>query len=208
MMKVQKLYIITRKDKILKEQIDSYFDKLVRTTQQINKEEIVVCADILLEAYKNERQIFICGNGGSASTASHFACDINKGVSYGLDKRFKVIPLTDNLATITAYTNDVDYDSVFIEQLKNFFNEGDILIGISGSGNSKNVLNAIEYVNENNGVSIGWTGFSGGKLKEMAKYSVNANINDMQISEDFHMIFTHLMMKILRKSLTGSEAYC
>jgi D-sedoheptulose 7-phosphate isomerase len=192
----------------MKEQITQYFEKLQKTISSLNVEEIENCANVLLEAYEEGKQIFICGNGGSASTASHFACDINKGVSYGLEKRFKIIPLTDNLATITAYTNDVDYDTVFVEQLKNFFKEGDILIGISGSGNSKNVLRAIEYVNEHKGISIGWTGFSGGKLKEISQYSVNAMVDDMQISEDIHMIFTHLMMKTLRKALTGSEAYC
>jgi D-sedoheptulose 7-phosphate isomerase len=190
------------------EQISGYFDKLINTIENIDKKEIEQCAKVLLEAYERGNNIFICGNGGSASTASHFACDINKGVSYGLEKRFKVIPLTDSLSTITAYTNDVGYDIIFVEQLKNFFQEGDVVIGISGSGNSKNVLNAIDYANNNNGVTIGWTGFSGGKLKEISQYSVNANIDDMQISEDLHMIFTHLMMKILRKALTGSEAYC
>jgi len=192
----------------MQNQIENYFSKLVKTVEQIDINEVQKCANVLLDAYRNDKQIFICGNGGSASTASHFACDINKGVSYGLDKRFKVIPLSDNLATITAYTNDVDYDIVFVEQLKNFFQPGDVLIGISGSGNSKNVLNAIEYVNNNNGISIGWTGFSGGKLKEISQYSINANIEDMQISEDMHMVFTHLMMKILRKDITGSESYC
>ena len=192
----------------MNEQIDVYFEKLTNTIKNMDKNEIKKCAEILLEAYENGKQIFICGNGGSASTASHFACDINKGVSYGLDKRFKIIPLTDSLSTITAYTNDVGYDVIFIEQLKNFFQEGDVVIGISGSGNSKNVLNAIEYANQNGGITIGWTGFSGGQLKEISNYSVNANIDDMQVSEDMHMIFTHLMMKILRKSLTVSEAYC
>jgi D-sedoheptulose 7-phosphate isomerase len=118
------------------------------------------------------------------------------------------MPLTDNLGTITAYSNDVDYDVVFVEQLKNFFNPGDVIIGISGSGNSSNVLKAIEFVNENNGVSIGWTGFEGGKLKTIAHHSVNANVNDMQVSEDIHMTLVHIMMKITRKALTGSEAYC
>ncbi|NPA65087.1 MAG: SIS domain-containing protein [Epsilonproteobacteria bacterium] len=192
----------------MNEQIETYLEKLISVAQNISREEIVACANVLLKAYEEGRQIFICGNGGSAATASHFACDINKGVSYGLEKRFKVIPLTDNLATITAYTNDVNYDIIFVEQMKNFFVPGDILIGISGSGNSPNVLKAIEYANEHGGVTIGWTGFSGGKLKEMAHYSINANIDDMQVSEDYHMIFTHLMMKILRKALTGSEAYC
>lgn len=192
----------------MKEQINGYFEKLNNTILNIDVEELEMCANVLLNAYENNKQIFICGNGGSASTASHFACDINKGVSYGLEKRFKIIPLTDNLSTITAYTNDVSYDILFVEQLKNFFNKGDILIGISGSGNSKNILNAVDFVNNNGGITIGWTGFNGGKLKEMATYSVNANVEDMQISEDMHMIFTHLMMKILRKSLTGSESYC
>jgi D-sedoheptulose 7-phosphate isomerase len=189
------------------EQISRYFDKLVSTIENIDKKEIEECAKILLEAYKKGNNIFICGNGGSASTASHFACDINKGVSYGLEKRFKVIPLTDSLSTVTAYTNDVGYDIIFVEQLKNFFQEGDVVIGISGSGNSKNVLNAIDYANNNGGITIGWTGFSGGNLKEISHYSINANIDDMQISEDLHMIFTHLIMKILRKALTGSEEY-
>jgi len=192
----------------MQQQIDSYFEKLIETIQNIDTVEIEQCSKVLLEAYENGNNIFICGNGGSAATASHFACDINKGVSYGLDKRFRVIPLTDSLSTITAYTNDVDYDVVFVEQLKNFFQEGDVIIGISGSGNSQNVLNAMEYVNNNGGITIGWTGFSGGKLKQISKYSVNANIDDMQVSEDIHMILTHLMMKTLRKSLTGSEAYC
>ena len=164
-------------------------------------------AILMINALKNGKTIFWCGNGGSAATASHFACDINKGVSFGLDKRFRVIALTDNLATITAYSNDVDYDSVFLEQLINFYNEGDVLIGISGSGNSGNVLKAIEFVNDNKGITIGWTGFNGGKLKEISQFSVNANINDMQISEDIHMTLVHLMMKVLRKKLTGSEEY-
>jgi D-sedoheptulose 7-phosphate isomerase len=192
----------------MEEQIKQYFEKLQSTITNININEVEICAKVLLDAYENGKQIFICGNGGSASTASHFAADINKGVSYGLEKRFRVIPLTDNLATISAYTNDIEYDIVFVEQLKNFFNNGDILIGISGSGNSKNVLQAIEYVNLNGGITIGWTGFNGGRLKEISQLSVNANIDDMQISEDMHMIFTHLMMKTLRKALTGSEAYC
>lgn len=188
-------------------QIKEYLLKLSETVNKISVRDVEQCSKVLLQAYENQKNIFICGNGGSAATASHFACDINKGVSFGLDKRFKVIALTDNLATITAYSNDVDYDSVFLEQLKNFYNEGDVLIGISGSGNSGNVLKVIEFVNENKGITIGWTGFNGGKLKEISQFSVNADINDMQISEDIHMTLVHLMMKVLRKKLTGSEDY-
>lgn len=188
-------------------QIKEYLLKLSETVNKISVKDVEQCSKVLLQAYENQKNIFICGNGGSAATASHFACDINKGVSYGLDKRFKIMALTDNLATISAYSNDVNYDFIFLEQIKNFYNPGDVLIGISGSGNSMNVLKAIEFVNENEGVTIGWTGFQGGKLKEVSQFSINANIDDMQISEDIHMTLVHLMMKVLRKKLTGSEDY-
>nr|WP_321234167.1 SIS domain-containing protein [uncultured Psychroserpens sp.] len=189
----------------MKTQIKNYIEDLTETLGNLDIGAIENCANVLLKAYEKGNQIFICGNGGSAATASHFACDINKGVSYGLHKRFKIIPLTDNLGTITAYSNDVGYDIVFEEQLKNFFNPDDVIIGISGSGNSENVLKAIEFVNRNGGVSIGWTGFNGGKLKEMAHHSVNANINDMQISEDIHMTMVHVLMKLLKEAIVEVE---
>lgn len=191
----------------MKQQITDYIERLTNTLKALSVEEIEKCCTLLLKAYDEQRNIFICGNGGSASTASHFACDINKGVSYGLDKRFRIIPLTDNLATITAYSNDLGYEHLFIEQMKNFYNPGDILIAISGSGNSKNVLHAVQYVNDNGGTTIGWTGYSGGKLKEICHHSINANVMDMQTSEDIHMVLVHILMKVLRKSLTGSENY-
>ncbi len=192
----------------MKVQVENYFNRLKSSIDQIEFADIQNCANILLRAYHSGNKVFICGNGGSASTASHFACDFTKSVSYGLEKRFKVIALTDSMSIMTAYTNDVSYDVVFVEQLKNFYEKGDVLIGISGSGNSQNVLNAIDYVNKNGGTTIGWTGFNGGKLRQLAQHSVNANVSDMQVSEDMHMVFVHLMMKIVRKELTGSEEYC
>ena len=191
----------------MEKQINNYLIRLGNTIKNLDQNSIKQCCKILLKAYENGNNIFICGNGGSASTASHFACDINKGVSYGLEKRFRIIPLTDNFATITAYSNDVGYEDIFVEQVKNFYQKGDVIIGISGSGNSKNVLKAIEFVNHNEGVSIGWTGYSGGKLKSISHYSINANVMDMQTSEDIHMILVHIIMKVLRKELTGSEEY-
>jgi D-sedoheptulose 7-phosphate isomerase len=139
------------------------------------------------------------GNGGSAATASHFACDFNKGASYGYgDKnRFKFICLNDNMASLMAYANDVGYEEIFVEQLKNFFNPQDVVIGISGSGNSVNILKAIEYANANNGITIALTGYNGGKLKSIAKYGVHVNIDDMQIVEDLHMTMDHLSMKMI-----------
>lgn len=181
----------------MREFIEEYFNKLKTTIDNLNRDEIETFIKVLVQAKEAGKMVYIMGNGGSAATASHFCCDFNKGVSYGKDKRFKFICLNDNLATMMAYANDISYDDIFVEQLKNFLNSGDVVIGISGSGNSKNVLKAIEYANSADGTTIGITGYDGGKLKKMAKYSVNTNINDMQISEDIHMILDHLCSKAL-----------
>jgi D-sedoheptulose 7-phosphate isomerase len=145
----------------------------------------------------NEKQsnIFVCGNGGSASTASHFACDINKGASHGKGKRFKILCLNDNIPTMLAYANDVSYDDVFVEQLKNFMVQGDMVIGISGSGNSKNVLKTIEYANNHGGRSFGICGYGGGMLKQVAHKSLVVHSRDMQKVEDSHLIVLHCAMQ-------------
>ncbi|PWJ60388.1 D-sedoheptulose 7-phosphate isomerase [Dyadobacter jejuensis] len=180
--------------------VDGYISQLKETLDKLDRKEVVQFAEVIENARQNGNKVFIFGNGGSGSTASHFACDINKGVSLGLEKRHRIIALTDNIPTMLAYSNDLSYDEVFVEQLKNFLEPGDVVVGISGSGNSKNVLKAIEYANGQNNLTVGLTGFGGGKLREMAKMSVNANFNDMQISEDIHMILVHLLMKMLPKA--------
>jgi D-sedoheptulose 7-phosphate isomerase len=176
--------------------ISTYLNQLTQVINNLHKNEIVEVANVLKFARDNGKQIFVFGNGGSASTATHFACDINKGVSRDDINRFKVICLNDNIPTMLAYSNDVGYDVVFSEQLKNFVNKGDVVIGISGSGNSKNVLLAIETAKQFGATTIGVTGFKGGKLKEICDFSFNANVDDMQLSEDVHMIWVHLMMKV------------
>ncbi len=155
----------------------------------------------ILDAYSDEQAIFIMGNGGSASTASHFACDINKGCCLDLDKKFKVICLNDNIPTLLAYANDLDYASVFVEQLKNFFHSGDVVIGISGSGNSENVIRAIRYANENGGKTVGLTGYSGGKLSQLVDIAYVAASDDMQKIEDVHMIIVHMIMQAVHGAL-------
>lgn len=187
--------------KIILEEIKIYLTELSITLAKLNYKEFEAFLQALVKAYKKENNIFIFGNGGSGLTASHFASDLNKGVSYGKRKRFKVIPLADNIATIMAYANDVSYEDIFVEQLKNFLTTGDIVIGISGSGNSKNVLKAITYANKKGNTTVGLTGFDGGLLKKIAKISVNANVNCMQKSEDIHLITAHLTTKVLRKML-------
>lgn len=183
----------------MKELIDSYFEKIKTTLDNLDRKEIETFINVLLNARDNNKTVFIMGNGGSAATASHFVCDFGKGASYGREKRLKMICLNDNTPIMMAYANDVSYDDVFVEQLINLFQKGDVLVGISGSGNSKNVLKAIEFANANEGVTIGITGYNGGILKQIAKYSVNANIDDMQVSEDIHMILNHLCLKILER---------
>ena len=143
------------------------------------------------------------GNGGSASTASHLACDINKNVCLGLKKRFKVICLNDNIPTMLAYANDLSYKDVFLEQLKNFFWAGDMVMGISASGDSKNVLKAISYASENGGKTIGLCGFQGGKLAEIVDIPLIIQGDDMQKIEDVHLIVVHMLMQALNRKISG-----
>ena len=160
----------------------------------------------LQEARADGRQIFVCGNGGSASTASHFVCDMVKGASYLQRSRFRIMALTDNLPTISAYANDVSYDAVFVEQLKNFANPGDIFIAISGSGNSPNVIRAMEYANSIDCRSIALTGRDGGQLGKLARLNLQVSVSHMGRIEDAHMIICHIIaygfMEELNKTLS------
>lgn len=177
-------------------QINEYFKKLNLTIEKLDVNIIEQIAKEFLKARDNGKHIYVFGNGGSGSTASHMVCDIVKGCSYKKNKKFKVTCLNDNIPIILAYSNDVGYDVIFEEQLKNFLNEGDVVLGISGSGNSKNVINAIEYANSRNAITIGFTGFNGGKLNEIVKIGLHVPVNDMQITEDIHLIINHIIYQI------------
>lgn len=183
----------------MKNYIEDYFKKLKTTIDKLDRKEIENFIRLLITARDNDSTIFIMGNGGSASTASHFLCDIAKGMDYKKGKKIKIICLSDNTPIMMAYANDVSYDDIFVEQLKTHLKKDDVVIGISGSGNSKNVLKAIEFANKNGGLTVGLTGYDGGKLKKIARHSINANVDDMQISEDTHLILTHLTMQVLDK---------
>ena len=141
------------------------------------------------------------GNGGSGATASHFACDMNKEVSSGLDKRIQVICLNDNIPIISAYANDLSYDNIFTEQLKNFLKPNDVVIGISVSGNSRNVIKAIQYANDHSAITVGFTGFDGSQVAKIAKIPIVIAANDMQKVEDIHLILFHMIMQILQKKM-------
>ncbi len=171
----------------------SYVQNLVGTLQSLDLSKVDQAIEWLREARDNGNTIFTCGNGGSAATASHFVCDIVKGASYQREKRFRIMALTDNLAAITAYSNDVSYECVFVEQLKNFAKPGDVLIAISGSGNSPNVLRAVEYANELGCKTIGMTGRDGGKLGPLSQLNIHAAEPHMGRIEDAHMIACHMI---------------
>ena len=179
--------------------IKEYFDNVKKTLDQVSKESLSEIINILNHARDSHKNIFICGNGGSASTASHYCCDFNKGVSSNQASKFRFICLGDNIPTMMAYANDTSYNNIFVCPLENLFLPGDYVIGISGSGNSENVVKAIEFANQNKGISIGITGYDGGRIMKIAQYNINVPINNMQISEDIHMIFDHCMMTILCK---------
>lgn len=178
-----------------------YFRDLKNTLDKIDLNTFKKINELLFNALENRRQIFTMGNGGSGATAAHLVCDLNKGVSFGQRKKFKAICLNDNLPTLLAYANDVSYSDIFCEQLKNFMLEEDIVIGFSGSGNSENVLKAIEYANKNGGITIGFSGFDGGRLSKITKFSLVVPINDMQKCEDIHLILCHLIMQNMNKLL-------
>ena len=198
------------------EALEGYRDREIEVYKRINLEEVNTVMNVLEEARKSGKHIFICGNGGSAATASHYAGDFNKGVNMGLLKidghktdgtpnadKMKGIPLynfeclSDNDPTMMAVSNDEAYAECFRFPLSVKMKEGDILIGISGSGNSANVVNAMQYAKDNGGITVAIVGYSGGRMKEMADYSIHVNVNDMQIAEDLHMVLDHMMMWVL-----------
>jgi len=170
-----------------------YRSKLLETIGGGDLEAVGRVIDLLKEARDKQRHVFTCGNGGSASTASHFVTDMVKGASYNRDARFRIMALTDSLPTITAYSNDVSYDCIFTEQLKNFAERDDILIAISGSGNSPNVVKAVEYANSIGCKTIALTGRDGGKLGSTAQVEIRVNEPHMGRIEDEHLIVCHMM---------------
>jgi D-sedoheptulose 7-phosphate isomerase len=170
-----------------------YRSQLHDAIRQIDLEQVNTAIEWFAEARENHRSIFTAGNGGSASTASHFVCDILKGASYQKDSRFRIMALTDNLATITAYSNDVSYNAVFTEQLKNFAKHGDLFLAISGSGNSPSVVEAMDYANSIGCRTIALTGRDGGKLGAIAQLNIHAPEPHMGRIEDAHMIICHMI---------------
>lgn len=181
--------------------ISKYLDQLCTVLQEIDHASIERTIEVLLEAYKQNRQVFILGNGGSASTASHMQCDLAKGTAVDGRRRMRVLSLTDNVALMTAISNDVSYERVFTDQLCVLLEAGDVVIGITASGNSPNVLNAIEFAREKNATTVGFIGFGGGKLKDLVDVDVTIASQNYGHCEDVHLILNHLVSQALRQTI-------
>ena len=181
--------------------IKKYLQLLEKKLSVLNIQQINQIVNVIKSAYDNGNTMFTMGNGGSGTTASHIVCDFNNGASAKLARKFKVMCLNDNVPSISAIANDISYDMIFKEQLKNFLRPGDVVIGISTSGNSKNIIRAIEYAKRNGAVTIGLCGYDGGKLKKTAKYSIHVKVDDVKVTEDIHSIISHIMMKMLSAAL-------
>ena len=187
------------------EQIRAYMQNEIETLKRLDVQQIDAALQLVQETYETQNTIYICGNGGSSATASHFQNDFNKGISEYTKKKFCVSCLCDNVSTIMAIANDIDFEEVFRFPLRGRMRKGDILVAISGSGNSQNVLNAVQYTHDVGNQVIGMTGYDGGRLKGLSDISLHVPINSMQITEDLHMMFGHLMMAIFYRVLCDKE---
>lgn len=188
-----------------KNEINTYYARLTNTIAQLDIEALNQAMNVLYDAYQKGHTIYTCGNGGSASTASHLANDFNKGISYDLKKKWHVVCLNDNVATLMAIANDDSYEKVFAKQLEGNITSDDILLAISGSGNSKNIVAAVEEAKRVGATVLGMTGYSGGKLYQMSDVRLHVPLDDMQIAEDIHLTFNHMMMHIFSELLEKSK---
>lgn len=180
--------------------IHNYLRLVKDTIDKLDEGQIEKAIEAFMRVYHSGNTIYIFGNGGSAATATHAAGDFVKGASFGLDKRFKMISLVDNLPALMAIANDISYDDIFIEQLRNFMQPGDLVIGISGSGNSKNVVKAMEFAKNKGVQTIAFCGFKGGAISKIGDIIVHSVAQDMEVAEDIHMmVFNVIKKEVMRR---------
>jgi D-sedoheptulose 7-phosphate isomerase len=192
--------------------INDYLAEITNCLKELDTQKLELAIDMLMEAYKNDRKVFIFGNGGSASTASHMACDLGKGTLQRVydhtERRLRVISLTDNVALMTAFANDVSFDDIFVQQLRNLVETDDLVIALSGSGNSKNVVKAIEYAKSCGAKTIGLLGFmTGGKLGGLVDCPVIVKSNHYGPIEDVQLILNHLIASWIAKIKNAQDGY-
>ena len=193
---------------------DEYLSEVSKIASDLDRGEIDKAISILYGAWNSDNQVFVIGNGGSASTSTHFACDLNKWVSDGAERKFRAFALVDNIPLMSALTNDNGWGDVYAEQLRNFFRKGDVLVAISvhgGSGSDKagpwsqNLLKAVKYVKENGGKVVGLAGFDGGVLKTAADACIVVPAESTPHVEGMHLVLTHLMSEQLRALISSKS---
>ena len=185
--------------------VNDYLTQLEQTLRNLSRDEIEAVVDALLDNVRAGRQVFIIGNGGSAATASHMMNDLNKYTLVPGGPRFRALAFTDNVPLLTAWGNDAAYEDVFVEPLRNFLRPGDLLIAISTSGNSPNVVKAVEYANASGALTVGFVGNDGGKLAELARLLVRIPSPHIGQQEDGHMVLDHVIVHTLRQRLSDER---
>ncbi len=181
------------------ELFNKYLNSLKEAIKELDLNQVDGIVTVLQEAQENARQVFLFGNGGSTATASHFAVDLAKTAAVPGKPRLRAISLVENMAVITAIANDISYDDIFVEQMSVPWNQGDLAIGISASGNSPNVLKAIEYAKNHGGKTIGFSGFGGGRLAKIADLNITFSSRNYGVVEDMHLVLNHLIAQALRQ---------
>lgn len=184
----------------------NYFKQVSDVLTKIDASQLEAVANAITECYKRDGMIYVFGNGGSAATASHVAGDYLKAITLGMDKRLKIICLSDNTPGLMAIANDMSYDDIFVEQLKSFIKPGDLVIGISGSGNSENVLRALKEAKDRKVETVCLVGFSGGKAKSMVDICVHIPVNDMEMTEDLHLLCFHAIKQHLINTINPNSS--
>ncbi len=185
--------------------IENYLALVKDTIDKLDRTQIEKTVEAFMRVYHSGNTIYIFGNGGSAASATHATGDLVKGASFGLEKRFRVMSLVDNLPALMAIANDISYDDIFVEQLKNFIKPGDLVVGISGSGNSVNVVKAMEYAKQMGVQSIAFCGYKGGKISAIADIIIHSVAMDMEVAEDIHMIVFNVIKKEVMRRLQGKN---
>jgi len=193
---------------------DEYLSEVSKIASDLDRGDIDKAISILYDAWRSDNQVFVAGNGGSASTSTHFACDLNKWVSDEAERKFRAFALVDNIPMVSALTNDNGWGEIYVEQLKNFFRKGDVLVAISvhgGSGSDKaglwsqNLLKAVKYAKDNGGKVVGLSGFDGGVLKTAADACVVVPAESTPHVEGMHLVLTHLMSEQLRALISKKK---
>ncbi len=187
--------------------IDDYLDRLRSALEALPREHVIRLAETLLRAYHNDKQVFTIGNGGSSSTASHMAADLAKNTIGPNMRRFRITSLNDNASIVTALANDLGYENVFAEQLVNLIRAGDVLIAVSASGNSPNVINAIRYAQRQSAHVVGLLGFDGGVAAKLADNAIVVPSYHYGIVEDAHLIINHILVEYFREHLLETRAW-